>query len=303
MTKKASDLAHPQSNYIPGTLVKIATQMENESMIDQMLEPSWNQRDNPYNENQAGYAKYRFDGGPDTEFSKKLKKDIMAGGVVGTAGGLSTATIKHMINPKEFSGRKAMLKHLGIGALAGIGTGTMFAAADEARNHLRKQGADSVDNDQQSLPTRMGKGALWEALAGAGGAAIEAPVSRFIFNEKTHLTPKNMLSRIGAGAAIGTLLGAAGGAAGVYGNKKQNDQYAREHQFVAKQLGKQANDVYNTSGDNAMGSGLAEDKNPIDGSTTNALKGKVGAVKTTYPIVSDGDLANTAINRLTFDRG
>jgi hypothetical protein len=288
--KKASDLLSYTHETKPGHIVKVATSMENpDATIDSMLDPSWNQKDNPYMDQPGGFAKLRSDGGPHTTFANKIKKDLAGGAITGLGASIASAPLRHLINPKVFSGgRKALIKHLALGTASGTAAGLLFAAADEARGHITKK-AEGEAND--SALKRTAKGALWESIAGAGGAAIEAPISKYVFKEKVHLGGGNLIKRMGAGAAIGAIMGAGGGALGVYGGKKSEAQINAEHDRVKNLLNKSANDVCNTSdGMDWLGS----DKNPAEGMV--ALN-HVASKKPTYPIVSDGDGLSDKINK------
>ena len=309
--KKASDaLSFLKPRTIPGSLFKLAEEQMSEADIDQMLDPSWNQKDNPYNENQAGSIKYRIDGGPMSELSRKLKKDVSGGALVGAGAGVVANTARHIIHPEKFNGRKSFAKNIVLGTGLGALTGGLFAGVDEAKDRLHKHADGQQDPDNtrpMSLAQRIGKGALTEAGLGAVGAAIEAPVSKFVFHEHTPLTGRNMLSRMGAGAAIGALTGAAGGAMGLYGKTRAENKLEKEQDWVKNKTGNQypmlkaANDVYNTSCDNGFGSGLADDKDPLPVASQNVMNvfsQKAGAMKETEPRVSDGDLAdNDNLNR------
>ena len=285
--KKASDLLEFVHADQPGRIMKVATHMENaDATIDMMLDPSWNQRDNPYMDQPGGYAKMTLNRTPHTTFAEKLKKDIAGGAVGGLGSAIAGVPVRMIHNPSVFSGgRSAIIKHLALGTAIGASAGTLFAAADEARSHMHKKASDKED----SMPKRMGKGALWEGIVGAGGAAIEAPISKYVFKEHTNLGGGNFWKRIGAGAAIGGLMGVGGGALGIYGKNKDSskDETAR----LSKLLGKTANDVHNTSdGMDFLGS----DKDPAEAmSEMKTLPSR----KPTYPIITDGEGLSDRINR------
>ena len=268
-----------------------------------MLDQSQDQKNNPYNDNQAGSIKYRIDGGPSSELSKKLRKNVSGGSLVGAGAGIIGNTIGHIAQPGKIHGRKSFLSNIifgtGLGAIAG-GAATGINAVREKLNKTAAGQQDPNDQRPMSLMQRIGKGAATEAGLGAIGAAIEAPVSKMIFHENTKLTGKNMLSRMGAGAAIGVLTGGVGGAMGLYGKTRSENKIEKEHDWVNQHTGqnalaKAANDVYNTSSDNGFGSGLADDKDPLTVASPNVMNvfsSKAGALKATEPFVSDGDLGS-----------
>lgn len=286
--KKASDLFSFVHDEQPGHIFKVATHMENpDATIDQMLEPSWEQRNNPYMDQPGGFNKYRTDGGPKTTFSQKLKKDIATGAVTGAGAAVASVPVRHLINPATFINRKSMVKHLALGAVGGAAAGSLFASADQAREALNKRASDEP---RESTLKRSLHGGVLEAGMGAGGALIEAPISKYLFKENVSLSRHNMLSRGKTGAAVGGLMGLIGGAAGLYGDKKREVKISKEHKNLNDLLAKAANDVHNTSdGMDFLGS----DKDPAE---TLGTFQRIASKKPSAPIVSDGDGASDNIN-------
>jgi len=287
--KKASDLLEFVHYGQPGHIFKVATHMENaDATIDQMLEPSWEQRNNPYMDQPGGFNKYRTDGGPRSTFSQKIKKDIVTGAVTGAGAAVASIPVRHLINPSTFTNRKSMIKHLALGTVSGAAAGSLFASADQARERLNKQASDNTN--KESALMRSLRGGVLESAMGAGGALVEAPISKFVFGEKVNLSKSNLLKRTATGASVGALMGLIGGAAGVYGDKKQDLKIDSEHKNINALLAKKANDVHNTSdGTDFLGS----DKDPAE---TLGTFQRIASVKPSYPMVSDGDGASDKLN-------